>query len=51
MSSAAIVALIIRYGLVMLFLPFSALDKIIGFNGAVKQAQRCLGLARSPLWC
>lgn len=37
--SAAVVALVIRYGLVMLFLPFSALDKIIGFDGAVKQAQ------------
>ncbi len=39
MSTAAIVALIVRYGLVMLFLPFSALDKILGFEGAVKQAQ------------
>ena len=39
MSTAAIVALIVRYGLVMLFLPFSALDKILGFDGAVKQAQ------------
>lgn len=39
MSTAAIVALIVRYGLVMLFLPFSALDKILGFKDAVKQAQ------------
>ena len=39
MSAATIVALIVRYGLVMLFLPFSALDKIINFNGAVTQAQ------------
>jgi putative oxidoreductase len=39
MSTAAIVSLIVRYGLVMLFLPFSALDKIVGFDGAVKQAQ------------
>ena len=39
MSTAAIVALIVRYGLVMLFLPFSALDKIFGFGGAVEQAQ------------
>jgi putative oxidoreductase len=39
MSTAAIVTLIVRYGLVMLFLPFSALDKILGFDGAVKQAQ------------
>lgn len=38
MSAAAIVTLIVRYGLVMLFLPFSALDKILGFQGAVKQA-------------
>ncbi|MGH8296286.1 MAG: DoxX family protein [Steroidobacteraceae bacterium] len=39
MSTAAIVTLIVRYVLVMLFLPFSALDKIVGFPGAVKQAQ------------
>jgi putative oxidoreductase len=39
MSVAAIVALLVRYGLVMLFLPFSALDKIVGFEGAVKQTQ------------
>ena len=39
MTTAAIVALIVRYGLVVLFLPFSALDKIVGFEGAVKQAQ------------
>ncbi len=39
MSTAAIVALIVRYGLVMLFLPFSALDKILGFGDAAKQAQ------------
>jgi putative oxidoreductase len=39
MSAAAIVELVVRYGLVMLFLPFSALDKIVGFEGAVKQAQ------------
>jgi len=38
-SAATIVELVVRYGLVMLFLPFSALDKIIGFEGAVKQAQ------------
>lgn len=50
MSTAAIVALIVRYGLVMLFLPFSALDKVLNFDGAVKQAQevfkpRALGAA------
>ena len=39
MSTAAIVALIVRCGLVMLFLPFSALDKILNFKGAVTQAQ------------
>src|SRR6185437_3309917 len=39
MTTAAIVALVVRYGLVLLFLPFSALDKIVGFNHAVKQAQ------------
>ncbi len=39
MSTPAVVALIVRYLLVMLFLPFSALDKIVGFQGAVKQAQ------------
>jgi putative oxidoreductase len=38
-STAAIVALIVRYLLVVLFLPFSALDKVVGFEGAVKQAQ------------
>jgi putative oxidoreductase len=39
MTAAAIVALVVRYGLVLLFLPFSALDKILGFDHAVKQAQ------------
>jgi putative oxidoreductase len=39
MTTAAIVALIVRYLLVVLFLPFSALDKIVGFEGAVRQAQ------------
>ena len=33
MTTAAIVALVVRYGLVLLFLPFSALDKI--FNNTV----------------
>ncbi|WP_420605379.1 DoxX family protein [Novosphingopyxis sp.] len=37
MTTAAIAALIVRYGLVMLFLPFSALDKIFNFQGAVTQ--------------
>ena len=40
MTAAAAVALVVRYGLVLLFLPFSALDKIFGFNHAVRQAQQ-----------
>lgn len=40
MTSGAIVALIVRYGICMLFLPFSALDKIFGFDHAVRQAQQ-----------
>jgi putative oxidoreductase len=39
MTAAAIVTLAVRYGLVLLFLPFSALDKIFGFDHAVQQAQ------------
>jgi putative oxidoreductase len=39
MSTAAVVTLAVRYLLVMLFLPFSALDKILGFEAAVGQAQ------------
>lgn len=39
MTIAAIVALVVRYGMVLLFLPFSALDKIFGFRHAVQQAQ------------
>ncbi len=34
-----IAALIVRYLLVVLFLPFSALDKLLNFKGAVGQAQ------------
>ncbi len=34
------VALGVRYLLVMLFFPFSALDKILNFNGAVAQAKQ-----------
>jgi putative oxidoreductase len=37
--SAGLAALIVRYGMVMLFLPFSALDKIVNFDNAVKQAR------------
>ena len=39
MSAAAVAALVVRYGMVMLFLPFSALDKVLNFDGAVAQAQ------------
>ena len=35
-----VAALVVRYGLVMLFLPFSALDKLLGFDHAVGQAQQ-----------
>ncbi|MBV8769163.1 MAG: DoxX family protein [Hyphomicrobiales bacterium] len=54
MSTAAIVALCVRYGLVLLFLPFSALDKVIGFDGAVKQSQEVFkprSLAVAVLLC
>ena len=40
MTTAAVVALVVRYGLVLLFLPFSALDKVLGFNHAVRQTQQ-----------
>jgi len=36
------VTLALRYLLVMLFLPFSALDKILNFNGAVAQAREAI---------
>jgi len=39
-TTAVIAALIVRYGLVLLFLPFSALDKILAFDHAVRQAQQ-----------
>jgi putative oxidoreductase len=39
MSTAAIAALVVRSGLILLFLPFSALDKVLNFGGAVRQAQ------------
>jgi putative oxidoreductase len=53
-SAAAIVALLVRCGMVMLFLPFSALDKILGFDSAVKQAQEVFaarGIATIVLLC
>jgi len=40
MTTAAAAALVVRYGLVLLFMPFSALDKIFGFNHVVRQAQQ-----------
>ncbi len=40
MSAEHIVALVVRFGLVLLFLPFSALDKIWGFQHALMQAQQ-----------
>jgi putative oxidoreductase len=39
MTAATIVTLGVRCGLVLLFLPFSALDKLLNFDGAVGQAQ------------
>ena len=39
MSTGATLELIVRCGLVMLFLPFSALDKALGFRHAMQQAQ------------
>lgn len=39
MSTPAAVTLAVRCVLVILFLPFSALDKILAFRGAVTQAQ------------
>ncbi len=39
MTAAAFIAAIVRYGVVVLFMPFSALDKIFGFDHAVNQAQ------------
>jgi putative oxidoreductase len=36
------ITLALRYLVVMLFLPFSALDKILNFNGAVAQARQAM---------
>ena len=38
MTVSDVVILVVRYGLVVLFFPASALDKIFGFDAAVKQA-------------
>jgi putative oxidoreductase len=40
MTVAHILILLVRYGLVVLFFPASALDKILNFRGAVKQAEQ-----------
>ncbi len=40
MTVADILILLVRYGLVVLFFPASALDKILNFKGAVKQAKQ-----------
>jgi putative oxidoreductase len=40
MTVAQILILIVRYGLVVLFFPASALDKILNFKGAVAQARQ-----------
>ena len=40
MSRASLAALFVRLGLVVLFLPFSALDKIFGFKNALGQARQ-----------
>ncbi len=42
MSFPILVTIVIRYLLVVLFFPFSALDKIINFKGAVGQAQQAV---------
>ena len=39
MTTGLIATLIVRYLLVVLFFPFSALDKILNFGGAVGQAE------------
>lgn len=38
MATSSIIILLVRYGLVVLFFPFSALDKALNFKGAVQQA-------------
>ena len=40
MTISQVVILLVRYGLVVLFFPASALDKILNFAGAVKQAKQ-----------
>ena len=40
MTLAILATLAVRYLLVMLFFPFSLLDKLLNFRGAVKQAEK-----------
>ena len=40
MTTSNLVILIVRYGLVVLFFPASALDKVFNFHGAVTQASQ-----------
>ena len=40
MTLVHMVVFLVRLGLVALFLPFSALDKLLDFKGAVKQAEQ-----------
>ena len=40
MSTALIAEFTVRLGLILLFMPFSALDKLLGFKHAVVQAQQ-----------
>ena len=46
MALSFAVTLVIRYLLVLLFLPFSALDKILNFQGAVAQAKETIASDR-----
>lgn len=39
MSSSIVLAVAVRYLLVLLFFPFSALDKVLNFHGAVAQCR------------
>jgi putative oxidoreductase len=43
MTAPFLITLGVRYLLVILFFPFSALDKVLNFNGAVGQAQERTG--------
>ena len=47
MTLASLIILLVRYGLVVLFFPASALDKILNFRGAVGQASEVFSGARA----